>query len=137
MTPLHKNQYLWNNVGFAGASGDSKGFFDLPQQQGERGIHAQRLCDVALESLHVVQSLLGDLRAKLLHNSLLLCQGRLQTNLLQTAGARDVTGQLTLLASKLLGSKHTTSFKTNCCKRCHDSVVQLERLVSEPFSGSH
>lgn len=101
MTPHYRHTYLWDNVGFARAGGDSKGLFDLPQQQRERGVDAQSLCDVALECLHVVQSFLGDLWAKLLHNSLLLCQGRLQTDFLQTT-SHTLNGQ-PVLATKLLG----------------------------------
>lgn len=47
-------------MGFARAGGDCKRLLDLPQQQGERGVDAQSLCDVALQSLHVVQGLLAD-----------------------------------------------------------------------------
>lgn len=47
-------------MGFARAGGDSKGLFDLAQQQGEGRVDAQSLSDVALQSLHVVQSLLAD-----------------------------------------------------------------------------
>ena len=59
-------------MSFARAGCHSKGLFDLPQQQRERGVHPQGLCDVALQSLHVVQGLLADLCTKLLHDSLLL-----------------------------------------------------------------
>lgn len=59
-------------MGFPRAGGDSKRLLDLPQQQGEGRVDAQGLCDVALQSLHVVQSLLADFCTKLVHNSLLL-----------------------------------------------------------------
>ena len=64
MPDCHKsaNLYnLWHNMGFARAGGDSKGLLDLAEQQSEGRVDAQSLCDVALQSLHVVQRLLADL----------------------------------------------------------------------------
>ena len=56
-----ENLYLWHNVSLARAGSHCKGFFDLPQKQGERWVDAQSLCDVTLQHLHVVQSFQTDL----------------------------------------------------------------------------
>lgn len=44
-------------MSLARAGSDCKGLLDLAHEQSERGVDTQRLCDVPLQHLHMVQSL--------------------------------------------------------------------------------
>jgi len=80
-----KKLYLWHNVSLARAGSHCKRFLDLTQEQGERWVDAQSLCDVTLQHLHVVQCFQTDLCAELAHDTLLLLLRRLQTHFLYIA----------------------------------------------------